>query len=548
MYMTDAFATGNFSELIIKQAQLHADKYALIVPDYNSLDTLVIKDKITYAALADRIARFATLLRRSNIGPGDRVILIIPLSADFYALTLAIMSLGAVPVFIDSSLPGDKMLKCIALAKPKGIISLAGLLKYSWYLPMFWKIPVKFTFIQDSMGIKAIAKLADKTVPSGFTVKEVEPDSPALITFTADHKGVPKGVNRTHEVLTNQHHALKQIFPPQEGQVDMPAFPVIALHNLCCGNTTVLPLVNFKAIGEPAPAILLEQIKEFGVTTLSGTPAFLRTLVNYCLEHDILLNNIKRLVIGGGPVESMLCLDIINVFSNVDGYVLYSASEAEPIAYATLKEVLAKDQYRTPGYCVGAPASTVELALLAVREIASTDLSHSNWLEKVAQAGEMGEIVVTGKHVCKNYFESPAADKSSKLQDDSGRIWHRTGDIGFRDEQGNVWLTGRREGLFAINNEVYFPYQIEKMLNKIEEVRKAAVISPVKNLCVICLDVYKYNKKAEVQIIRILKDHFKIENIKVLLFDELPVDARHNSKIDYPALEKMALEKLKNAK
>ncbi len=546
--MTDTLTTGNFSEIILQQAQLHPQKPALIVPDYNSLDKLVIKDKITYGALADRISRFATILRRSKIGPGDRVILIIPLSADFYALTLAIMSLGGVPVFIDSSLPGDKMLKCIGLAKPKGIISLAGLMKYSWYLPMFWKIPVKFTFVQDNMGIKAIAKLADKTMPSGFTIREVEPESPALITFTADYKGVPKGVNRTHDVLINQHQALKQLFPPQDGQVDMPAFPVIALHNLCCGKTTVMPLVNFKAVGVPDAAILLEQIKEFGVTSLSGTPAFVRTLVNYCLEHDILLNDIKRLVIGGGPVESTLCLDIINVFANVEGFVLYSSSEAEPIAVASLKEILAKEQYRTPGYCVGTPADTVELALLAVREIASTDLSHGNWLEKTAAAGEMGEIVVTGKHVCKTYFESPVADKNSKLQDEAGRIWHRTGDIGFRDEQGILWLTGRREGLFTINGEIYFPYQIEKMLNKIEEVRRAAVIAPIKNQCIICLDVYRYNKKAEVQIIRILKDYFKIENIKVLIFDELPVDAKHNSKIDYPALEKMALDKLKNSK
>ncbi len=87
-------------------------------------------------------------------------------------------------------------------------------------------------------------------MPGDGYVHPVEPDDPALITFTSGSSGEPKGANRTHRFLLAQHRALAAEFPAQPGDVDMPMFPVFALNNLASGVPSVVPEMDFRRVDQ----------------------------------------------------------------------------------------------------------------------------------------------------------------------------------------------------------------------------------------------------------------------------------------------------------
>src|SRR5690606_19792728 len=67
----------------------------------------------------------------------------------------------------------------------------------------------------------------------------------------------------------------------------------------------------------------------------------------------------------------------------------------------------------------------------------------SDWDKLLVSKGEVGELIVAGEHVCRNYFNNQEDFKKSKILDENGTVWHRTGDLGRLDEEGNLWLVGR---------------------------------------------------------------------------------------------------------
>ena len=77
------------------------------------------------------------------------------------------------------------------------------------------------------------------------------PDQSALISFTSGSTGRPKGADRTHSILLAQHDALQAHAPGREGEIDMPCFPAVVLHNLSCGISSVVPPIDLRHPDRP---------------------------------------------------------------------------------------------------------------------------------------------------------------------------------------------------------------------------------------------------------------------------------------------------------
>jgi acyl-CoA synthetase (AMP-forming)/AMP-acid ligase II len=147
-------------------------------------------------------------------------------------------------------------------------------------------------------------------------------------------------------------------------------------------------------------------------------------------------------------------------------------------------------------------------------------------------AGRAGEIVVTGDHVLKGYLDG-VGDEETKCKV-AGEVWHRTGDAGLMDERGRLWLLGRCAARIADDHGELYPFTVECVAMTFPEVRRAAaLVRQGRRLLVV--EAAEAGPKLAARLKQAVA-WARIEEIRFLA--AMPVDKRHNAKIDYPALHR----------
>ena len=206
--------------------------------------------------------------------------------------------------------------------------------------------------------------------------------------------------------------------------------------------------------------------------------------------------------------------DLAQVAPNARIEVLYGSTEAEPIASIGAAEVLgetAAAERRGRGSCVGRPVPQIELRVAPLGA-------------RSGPPSEIGEILVAGEHVNQGYFEDPQADASNKLREGS-RIWHRTGDTGYLDERGRLWLVGRVHDMVG----GLHPFMVEGRVDGLSWVIRSALVALDEPVLAVCLGQGAPSGWAEELVA-------STGVSRVVQVDSIPLDPRHNAKIDRAAL------------
>jgi acyl-CoA synthetase (AMP-forming)/AMP-acid ligase II len=145
--------------------------------------------------------------------------------------------------------------------------------------------------------------------------------------------------------------------------------------------------------------------------------------------------------------------------------------------------------------------------------------------------GNIGEIIVSGSHVLREYLNNPEALRRNKIFIED-TCWHRTGDSGYIDKIGNLYLTGRCSTLITKDKKIIAPFIYESYFQSIEGVEIGTILK-VNDKIIAILEI---NKAADKELVIAKIDNYgeKIDEIKFL--GAVPRDPRHNSKIDYNLL------------
>jgi acyl-CoA synthetase (AMP-forming)/AMP-acid ligase II len=489
---------------------------------------------VTYGNLAQRIAELSLGFRRQGFQIGDRVVVLFPLCTDFYAVVLALLASGMTAVLIDSGMGSRRIRQALKTARAQGIVTVHALLKYRFVLPLLWAIPKKFS--RDTRGIfmRPFQTLEGYKDPA-FRYVPRDPDDEALITFTSGSTGQPKGVDRTHGLLTAQHLALRQHFPDDPGQVDMPCFPVVALHNLCCGNTTVMPPVDLRAPSWVNPSAVLSQVTKWKVSSMSGAPAYIKRIAEHLLYTGRRIPTLRRMAVGGAPASVSLCRKILQAFPGIEASVVYGSTEAEPISSVSMESVI---QSEADGFLVGKPARMADVALVNLPE--PPPILDRRDLEPYGVApGEVGELVVRGPHISRRYIQDPEANRACKLQSINGGVWHRTGDLARFDANRDLWLVGRLADVVRHSGRTLYPLMVEAAIDSLPGIKTSALVThaarPNGELAV--EPENEANRKTLPAVLIWLKEH-DLASLPVRVVQKIPVDGRHNSKVDRPTLRK----------
>ena len=514
----------NIAAILEEQALARGDASALVDP----------RGTITFAELNAAAAAAAARFQAAGVGAGMRALVLCPMSIALYTTLVALFRMRVTAVFVDPSAGRSTLDACLRRVRPDAFIGTrkAHLLRLT--SPAIRSIRVKMTIDGWAPGAYSI-DLGAAGRAAGSPAR-CEADEPAIITFTSGSTGAPKAAVRSHGFLIAQHRALVGSLSLRAGEIDLTTLPIFVLANLASGVTSVIPDADLRAPGAIDPPRVIAQIGRSGPTRIAASPAFLDRLADEALRTGRPLSSFRRIFTGGAPVFPRTVDALAAAAPEASIVAVYGSTEAEPIASIDCREITADDRIamqQGAGLLTGPPESSVELRILPDRFGTPCGPWAVDELERLAlPSGEIGEIVVTGDHVLSGYLDG-AGDEETKIAV-GDRVWHRTGDAGCLDRDGRLWLMGRCSERVSDEHGVVYPFAVECAASGVPGVVRCAFVRH--NGRRVLVVERQGGKASPVDILRQRLAWAQLADI--ITVPRIPVDRRHNAKVDYPALRK----------
>lgn len=510
----------NIVQILEQRANEHPNRIAIISQ----------KEQKTFAEIYQSVQRTAAFIQDNGLKKGDRVLVFVPMSIRLYELLLAIFSSGLTAVFADAWTTKNRLAEITTFLKPKA----------------FWGIPKAHLL---RIIHQPIRKIEHHWLPNaGKSFKKrldeiIIPNSklPALITLTSGSTGFPKAANRTHSFLLAQHHILQKTLNLKEESIDMPTLPIFVLNNLASGVTTILPDMDFLRAENVQPKRILKQWEDYKVNSVTGSPVFFKKMAEFINQNEIRTHLPEKIFLGGAPVFPSLANQLRKAFPTASITIVYGSTESEPISEIDVDEfILYNQNENVTGLLTGKPIADIKLHIIPITTEPIVFDTDQDLKDSTLSVGEIGEIIVSGAHVLTSYVNQPNEELRNKIKTKES-VWHRTGDAGFLDESGNLFLIGRTSTAIVWENRILFSFPVELLLDSFDEIKNAALI--IKNnelVLVVQSNVKSQNNRFEQEVAIVKRISSYISGLsKVVWVSEFPMDPRHNSKIDYEKLSQM---------
>jgi len=530
----------NIAKSLKKSADNYPFKRAVVYPASRDRSGRVLYSQLTFRQLDQQSDNLAAGLDSIGIGRGTRTILMVPPGMDFFLTVFAMFKVGAVPVVVDPGMGIDRMLQCLARSRPKAFIGIEKAHVLRTLRPGFFKTVKRWVTVGRKWfwGGHTLNQLMNRFPGAPFKPVQTTENETAAIVFTTGSTGPAKGVIYTHGNFDAQIRQIQSHFKIAPDEVDLPTFPLFALFDPALGMTAVIPDMDPTKPAQVNPVKIIEAIENHGVTNMFASPALLNRVGQYGRENGIKLPSLRRVVSAGAPVSPANIEQFSSMLSNeTQIHTPYGATEAVPIISIGSHEILSETRKLSEqgfGMCVGRPIENTNVKLI---EISDEPITQIQDLLEVPE-NQVGEITVKADLVTEHYFNDANADLLAKIPDTDGKIWHRMGDLGWKDSKGRIWFCGRKAHRVETGKETLFTIPVEAIFNNHEKVYRSALtgVGP-KNRQIPVVFVEPFEKISdEKQFIRELSDlagkNPLTAGIEYIFIDyKFPVDIRHNSKI-----------------
>lgn len=541
----------NIAQPLVEQARQRPDVPALIEPRGMASGRPRRERRWSFAELDAETDRLARGLRAAGIGRGTRTVLMVPPSLEFYALTFALFKLGAVIVLVDPGMGVRNLGVCLGEAEPEAFIGVTKAHMARLLLGWARRTLKRNVTVGPRLGWggPTLADLRRDGAAGAPVLEHTAADEMAAVLFTSGSTGVAKGAVYTHAIFAEQVRLLRTTYDIQPGEVDLPTFPLFGLFGPALGMTAVIPEMDATRPARVDPRVILHSVRHYSVTNLFGSPALLRRVAFAPEAAGARLPTLRRVISAGAPVPATVIRQMVGLLSpGVQVHTPYGATEALPVASIGSKELLAETAELTcqgKGVCVGAvvPGMTVKI-------IRITDEPIATWTDDLElPPGQIGEIVVSGPVVTRSYFHRPESTRLHKMTDPArGSLWHRMGDVGYRDERGRVWFCGRKAHRVILADTTLFTIPVEGVFNAHSLVQRTALVGVRRGgvmVPVLCIELDRDHPQArrlhgdrqarqrffdELRQLGSQYDHTRAIDT-FLLHRGFPVDIRHNAKI-----------------
>ena len=532
---------GRLSE----HAAARPDAPALVLPTPGLSLLTGATHTVTFGELERRVAHAASGLLAAGVGPGTRTALLVPPNADFFVIAYALLRVRAVPVVVDPGIGLRRVRDCLGEAAPAAFVGVAQ--AHLARRLLRWCPDARIAVTAGPVpvpGTRSLRHVERDGSRRGRYAPVPRPDGgPAAILFTSGSTGPPKGVEHHEDGLLAQAALVGDLFGLGPGDVSLATFPPFALFGPALGMTTVVPRMDPTKPAKIVPSRVVRAARDTGATVMFGSPAVLDRLGRGAAAGTH-LPTLRQVISAGAPVPRDVQRRVLALLApGAQVHTPYGATEALPVATIGSDELLALPD---DGICVGRPVPGVDVALMRVTDGPVETLTP----DRHVAPGEVGEVVVRGPVVSPAYADRPEATAAAKTRWD-GELAHRTGDLASRDAAGRLWFAGRVAHVVHTADGPLCSVPCEEVLNHHPAVRRTALVgigaagdaTPV--AVVEMLDGAPMTGAVRRELGAIAAADPRTRTITTLLeHPRLPVDPRHNSKIDRPALARWAAAEL----
>lgn len=535
------------------------DQPAIIVPSQQVASGV---PQITFRELDELADRLALGFERMGIKHGHRLVLMVHPGIEFIALTFALFRVGAVVVLIDPGMGPRRVFRCLDQVEPDGFVAVP--LVQALRILSAWRfgsarfnvtVGARWFWGGETYGsLKAteypgVGTDSNRIGPPGSPGQKAptRATDAAAIIFTSGSTGPAKGVVYEHGMFAAQVVALRDYYCIEPGGSDLPGLPLFALFNTAMGVTTVVPDMDPTRPAQVDPQRIVAVLHTWNVTQGFGSPAIWNRVGRYCEARKIVLPALKRVFSAGAPVpvDVLARMKGTLVGAGAEMHTPYGATEALPVASITATEVLSRTAEKTSqgaGTCVGLPLPTIRLKIIEMTDGPIADLADVRELP----VGEIGEIIVQGDVVTREYFRRPEATAKAKILDGNS-FWHRMGDVGYLDESGSLWFCGRKSQIVETVSGRMYTDCVEPIFNAHPCIARCALVGvgpKPRQTPVIVAELASGNLDSvlvqELREFALRHDHTSRIERFLSYRGSLPVDVRHNTKINREQLAEWA--------
>ena len=329
---------------------------------------------------------------------------------------------------------------------------------------------------------KDLAIYTNEEIISKSTIQEKIPNinKIAYLIYTSGTTSEPKGVPISHEMIEFTTKNIVKVLGYSKNDVDLTPLPLYHSFGLGCLHTSIYVGSTFVLLKNSNNLEdVLNSLKKYNATTLAVVPPTLTKFLKF--ENQYLhekFSNIRLIITNSTSIPKKTVNDFKQIMKNRKLATYYGLTEASRSTFMIFNENSKLDE------SVGKSAPGVKIKI-----------------KKLDKKLDVGEIIIQGENVIKNYWKNPTADKNLE------NGWLQTNDIGYLDNDENLFLVGRNDDVINIGGEKVIPNEIEEIIKQIPEIEDVVAFGINNEI---------FGKTIKVNIIK--KKNSKLDKIKILSY------------------------------
>ncbi len=417
---------------------------------------------MTYGQLQREATSFAAFLLERGIASGDRVALLLENGFDYIVSHFGILLAGAVEVSLNSDLKASDLESLLVDCEAVGLV--AGRKQASEWTHVLARVPTLRFVATDLAGSRlpdssdgprcyslADAKGWRSTEGKGWARND---EDLASIVYTSGSTGKPKGVPLTHgNLLSNTRSIIEYLgLGPSDRMLVVLPFhyiygrSLLYTHFLSGGSIVIDNRFAY-------PSAILATMEEQEATCFAGVPSTFAILLRKTDAARRSLPRLRLLTQAGGAMAPSLQREVAAAFPQAALWIMYGSTEASPRLTALNPRLLPQKW--------GSIGSAIPGVEVRIVDEAGSPLPPN----------AVGELIARGPNIMKGYWKDDEA--SAQVLRDG---WYWTGDLGYADEDGCLFLTGRAREIIKSGGNRIGVREIEDKLLEIPGVSEAAVV------------------------------------------------------------------------